>query len=129
MKLETHDPCLLYTQNVFGLSGQAEIPCGIKYLQTDYTLTVCNKLFLDKEEKESAAFCCKSRQYLQVKSPRRFNRAKIKTFDNDYEISHDQQFDDLKTLISDSVLRLSSYCRWQVTLTLQLSIVLTSRFP
>lgn len=81
MKPATHDPCLLYTQNAFGLSGQAKIPRGITCLQTDDTLTVCNKLFLDKKENESAAFRCKKRQQLQDKSSLRYNGANIQKFD------------------------------------------------
>jgi hypothetical protein len=65
MVQSTFDPCLLYSNDLFGLVG----------LQTDDTLILALKDFANKEqlEMDKAAFLSKEREVLTVDKPIKFN--------------------------------------------------------
>jgi hypothetical protein len=69
MQQSTFDPCLLHSNNPFGLVG----------LQTDDTLLLANKKLADLEEDElqKAGFLAKDREQLTIDTPLKFNSGLI----------------------------------------------------
>lgn len=88
----------LFTLHIYSKDGSRNNPRGIKCLQTDDILTICNNTFLTIEQKESSGYSCKTRKKLCFEKPIRFNRAKTNNVEHAYTLCYNRQFRSLKTL-------------------------------
>ncbi len=99
MTTSTYDPCLLYSNQPFGVVG----------LQTDDTLFVGDRAFADLEEKqlEKAKFLAKEREHLTTDNSMKFNGGVIQLKDKCITLTQERQCKNLK-LVGKSASTTSS---------------------
>jgi hypothetical protein len=91
MQQSTFDPCLLHSNDPFGLVG----------LQTDDTLILASKKFVDLEEEElqKAGFLAKDREQLTVDTSLKFNGGLIQLLPNGtISLTQERQCNNLSTI-------------------------------
>jgi hypothetical protein len=91
MQQSTFDPCLLHSNNPFGLVG----------LQTDDTLLLASKELADLEEDElqKAGFLAKDREQLTADTPLKFNGGLIQLLpDGSINLTQEKQCNNLSTI-------------------------------
>jgi len=90
MSQSTYDPCLLYTNNGFGVVG----------LQTDDTLLLADETFAESEEMrlKEAKFLAKDREKLTHSTPIKFNGGHIRLEKDSITLTQERQCQNLKTV-------------------------------
>jgi hypothetical protein len=90
MEQSTFDPCLLHSNDPFGLVG----------LQTDDTLLLASKNLADLEEDElqKAGFLAKDREQLTVDTPLKFNGGLIQLLPDGISLTQERQCNNLSTI-------------------------------
>jgi len=101
MEQSTYDPCLLYSNNPFGIVG----------LQTDDTLFLADNTFAGKEQSElhKAEFMAKEREQLTVNMPIKFNGGLIQlTPDGSITLTQERQCKNLSIISTTPTTSTSS---------------------
>jgi hypothetical protein len=90
MSQSAYDPCLLYTNNGFGVVG----------LQTDDTLLLADEPFAESEEMrlKEARFLAKEREKLTHSTPIKFNGGHIRLEKDSITLTQERQCQNLKTV-------------------------------
>lgn len=88
MNAAIHDPCLLYTPKCMSIDRLSlSAHRGVTCLQTDDTLNIGNKTFIDKEEKCSREFLCKKEKTINDGQSLLFNGGTIKIKDDTVKLT------------------------------------------
>jgi hypothetical protein len=95
MEQSTYDPCLLQSNNPFGIVG----------LQTDNTLFLADETFAEAKqiELDKAKFMAKEREQLTAEAPLKFNRGLIHLITDRITLTQERQCENLSTISSKTV--------------------------
>jgi hypothetical protein len=92
MEQSTYDPCLLQSNNPFGIVG----------LQTDDTLFLADKTFAEAEqiELDKAKFIAKEQEQLTAEAPLKFNGGLIHLITDGITLTQERQCENLSIISS-----------------------------